>query len=271
MTTPAIVTLLTDFGTADGYVAEVKGVVLTHAPGVTVVDAGHEVPPGDVGRAARALGRYWDRFPAGTVHLCVVDPGVGTARKSVAIEAGRRWYVGPDNGLVTRVLEVHPVGRVVALLPDRGTGEPVSRTFHGRDVFAPAAAHLATGGDPAALGEALGAEGVVRLPLARPRQEGSHLVGAIVGVDRFGNLTTNLRPAQVAEATGWEPGLPTLLADVGGHAIPFAATYGEVDSGTPLLLIDSEGWLEIAVRDGSAERALGAGEGDPVRVRRVTS
>src|SRR5687767_13525638 len=145
---PPLITLLTDFGTADGYVAEMKGVLLSLAPEVLVVDVSHDVPPHDVESGRLALARYWRRFPPGTVHVCVVDPGVGSSRVALAVESDGRWLVGPDNGLLSPALLL-PGARVVRLPVPAGA----SATFHGRDVFAPVAAALATGTPLDSLGE----------------------------------------------------------------------------------------------------------------------
>src|SRR5918998_3738909 len=181
-----IVTLLTDFGNTDHYVAEIKGVLLTQAPGLTLVDITHAVSPGDVRSGAYILGRTWHRFPPGTIHMVVIDPGVGTDRAALALSAAGHCFVGPDNGVFTPVLQDTPVETV--LLP---TPEAASPTFHGRDLFAPAAAALARGGSLAALGQ-LFTSIPERVAYTEPHYEGKTVVGEIVYIDRFGSLITNL-------------------------------------------------------------------------------
>jgi hypothetical protein len=242
---PAI-TLLTDFGTADGYVAEMKGVLLTLAPGVQIVDLTHDIPPGDIRAGAYALGRAWRTFPAGTVHMAVVDPGVGTDRRALAVETGGHWFVAPDNGLVSRVLE-RQAFRAFAL-PVRADAAP---TFHGRDVFAPAAAALARG--EACKGASV--QDPVRLPAARLQRRASAVFGEIVHVDRFGTLVTNIPADRIAEGA---------LVRVGAYELNLHRTFGEVGPGDPVAFIGSGGTVEVAVRDGRADVVLGASRGTEV-------
>jgi S-adenosyl-L-methionine hydrolase (adenosine-forming) len=248
-----IVTLLTDFGTTDSYVAEMKGILLARCPGSTLVDVTHAVPPGDVRSGAYLLGRTWPRFPGGTLHLAVVDPGVGTARAALAFAAHGHWFVGPDNGLFTQVLHDAEVEAVTLPVP-----AGAAPTFHGRDVFAPAAAALARGEPLQALGEPL-ATMPVRLSYTEPRYEGKSVVGEILYVDRFGTLVTNLTtelvpPYAVLEVEGLEIG-------------PLRRTFGDVPTGGLLAYVGSGGAVEIAVRDGSAARRLGLGVGGRIRAR----
>ncbi|HEX6107043.1 MAG TPA: SAM-dependent chlorinase/fluorinase [Gemmatimonadales bacterium] len=248
-----IVTLLTDFGSADSYVAELKAAVLSTAPDATLVDVTHAVQPGDVRAAAYLLGRTWPRFPAGTVHLAVVDPGVGTARAALAMGSSGQWFVGPDNGVFTGVLRDAEV-EIVAL-PEPDGAAP---TFHGRDLFAPAAAALARGDPLHLLGRPyLGIP--ERLVYNEPRYEGKSIVGEIVYVDRFGTLVTNLTPETVPEYA---------VLEIEGLEIgPLRRTYGDVPTGGLLAYRGSGGAIEIAVRDGSAARRLGMGVGGRVRAR----
>lgn len=246
-----IVTLLTDFGTADGYVGEMKGVLASHAPGVTLVDISHELPPHDIDGARLALARFWRRYPEGTVHLVVVDPDVGGARSCVAVESMGRFLVGPDNGVLSPALLVAG-SRAVALEPP----STASATFHGRDVFAPAAAALATGTPLDALGMPVVAPLVRRTPEPRRLEDGG-IGGEVITVDRFGNAITNLltvRPAGHVEA--------------GGRRLGFVRTYADVPPGAAAALIGSSGLVEIAVREGSAASLLGLTRGSPVVLRR---
>jgi S-adenosyl-L-methionine hydrolase (adenosine-forming) len=245
----SLVTLLTDFGTADGYVAEMKGVLLTGARDTTLVDISHELPPQDVDAARLALARYWKRFPEGTIHVVVVDPGVGTARASLAVESERRYLVGPDNGVLSPAL-LAPGVRVVNLALPSGA----SNTFHGRDVFAPAAVHLALGQSFDALGSPVSDPVIRRTPEPHRAADGS-VVGQVVTIDRFGNAITNL--------LGIRGGAVTL----GGRTIPVRRAYGDAAAGEPVALVGSSGLLEIAVRDGNAAAALGIIRGTAVTHR----
>lgn len=261
------VTLLTDFGTRDGYAGAVKGVLAREAPESVLDDVSHDLPRGDVAAARYALGRYWRLYPGGTVHLVVVDPGVGTARRALACEADRRFVVAPDNGCLTAVLEEAAGWRAVEIL-----GPPVSAplprgpsaTFHGRDLFAPAAAYLARGGALEGLGPPV--LDPTRLEEPRPIRDGQGGAGVVVAVDRFGNLLTNVPGEWLS---GGRSG--RVEVEVAGCAVPALRTYGDVEPGEALALVASDGRVEIAVREGSAEELLGAAVGTPVRVLTRTS
>lgn len=241
-----VITLLTDFGTADGYVAEIKGVLCSLAPEATLVDLAHDIPAHDVELGRLTVARYWRRFPAGTVHLVVVDPGVGTSRVAMAAHADGRYLVGPDNGVLSPALLLGDV-RAVAL----PVSPAASRTFHARDVFAPAAAALATGTPLEALGEPHHAPIVRRTREAVRRDDGA-IIGEVIAVDRFGNAITNL----VGARSG--------VVAAAGRPVPVRATYADVAVGAPVALTGSSGLLEIAVRDGSAARIMGLERGATV-------
>jgi S-adenosylmethionine hydrolase len=244
-----IITLLTDFGTADGYVGEMKGRLSSLAPGATLMDIAHDVPAGDVAAGCHALGRVWRTFPAGTVHLAVVDPGVGSARRALAVEAGGQFFVAPDNGLLSDVFAAAAAVTVHLPIP-----QGASRTFHGRDVFAPVAARLATGASLAELGEAI--TDPVRLKPPVLEVEGTDLVGEVLHVDRFGTLITNLPLERVARAA---------TVKLGGRGFQLGATFADVPPGEPVAFIGSGGTVEIAVRDGRADVVLGLSRGTEVR------
>jgi S-adenosylmethionine hydrolase len=248
-----IITLLTDFGTSDSYVAEMKGVILTRSPAAVLIDITHSIHPGDIRSAAYILGRAWQRFPRGTVHLVVVDPGVGTNRAALAFSAQGHFFVGPNNGLFTPVLHDAEVEAVV--LP---TPEGASPTFHGRDVFAPAAAALAGGTSLSALGDPF-AGLPERLAYTEPHYEGKSIVGEIVYIDRFGCLITNLTTELVPPYASME----VEDLDLG----PLRRTFNDVTNGGLLAYVGSGGAIEIAVRNGSAARRLGVGVGGRVRAR----
>jgi S-adenosylmethionine hydrolase len=244
-----MISLLTDFGTADGYVAEMKGVLLTAAPGATLVDLSHDIPPHDVESARLAVARYWKRFPAGTVHLVVVDPGVGSTRRALAVASDGRFLVGPDNGVLSPALLLP--GALAVSLP---VPEDAAPTFHGRDVFAPAAAALARGAGIESLGAPCGDPVIRRTPEVH-REDDGWLRGEVIVIDRFGNAVTNLVMAHATEVR------------VSDRLIPLGRTYAEVAQGEPVALVGSSGLIEIAVRDGSAASSLGLSRGTTVRVR----
>jgi S-adenosylmethionine hydrolase len=245
----AIVTLLTDFGTADGYLGEMKGTLLSLAGAVQIVDVAHDLPPHDVEAARLALARYWMRFPIGTVHLVVVDPGVGGPRAALAVECERRFLVGPDNGVLSPAL-LHRDARCVTLPIPAGA----SHTFHGRDVFAPAAAQLALGVPLETLGAPHAAPVVRRTPEASRRADGA-VSGIVITVDRFGNLITNLMSRRGGSI------------ELAGRSLPLARTYADVAPGELVALVGSSGLIEVAVRDGSAADKLGTRRGDEVLLR----
>ncbi|HEV2672880.1 MAG TPA: SAM-dependent chlorinase/fluorinase [Gemmatimonadales bacterium] len=243
-----IITLLTDFGTADSYVAEVKGVLLSRLADVTLVDISHEVPPGDIRAAQYLLSRAWMHFPRGTIHIAIVDPAVGTERRAIAGESDGHRFLAPDNGLLSFLV---PDARLVSLPVPVGA----SATFHGRDVFAPAAATLAAGDPIDALGTVI--THAVRRPLPVAHHDGTGVVGEVIYVDRFGTLISNILPSAV------EPGVRIRVGDV--DVGPLRRTFADAPHGALVALTGSGGTVEIAVRDGSAARLLGVGVGAEVR------
>jgi S-adenosylmethionine hydrolase len=258
----AVITLTTDFGTRDPYVAEMKGVILSITRDVHVVDITHEVAPHDVLEGALALEAAAPRFPAATIHVAVVDPGVGTARRALAVAARDQMFVGPDNGLFTPFLG-DPRLRAFELSAVEFRGTTVSRTFHGRDIFAPAAAHLARGIEPARLGSLV--TDPVRLAWPEVRVSEGRVGGAVVRVDRFGNLVTSIHADAIASLGSG------VTVRVAGKSLPLVRTYGDLGRGDPGALVGSSNRLEIAVNAGSAARALKAGRGTPVVVSRTSS
>jgi len=260
---PPIITLITDFGTRDSYVSEMKGVILSLVADVHLVDITHDVEPQQVAEAALTLEAAATAFPAGTVHLAVVDPGVGTDRRAIVVAAGGQLFVGPDNGLFTPMF-AHAEWRAFELAAGEYRRPVVSQTFHGRDIFAPAAAHLARGVAPARFGPAVGDP--VRLSWPEAREGADGVEGTVIHVDRFGNLVTSIGAEHVA----------TVLADgraavrVAGRVLPLVGTYGELPPGRAGALIGSRNRLEVVVRDGSAAARLGAGRGTAVVLRRST-
>lgn len=263
-----VVTLLTDFGTSDAYVGAVKGVVLRALPEARIVDITHEVPRHDVKAAALVLESAFGYFPKETVHLVVVDPGVGSARRMLAAEAGGFRFVGPDNGVLIPALSAAGgaliVGveaaapatrRALSVLPE---GASASSTFHGRDYFAPVAAALAGGAELSEFGPPLADP--VRLEFPRPRRlTGGELLGEVIYVDRFGNLVTNLRPEDLDPEAG-----PFVFEIAGAKVSGLSTCYAEVECGGLLALVGSTGRIEVSVREGGAAERLRAGVGTPV-------
>lgn len=243
-----LVTLLTDFGARDSYVAEMKGAMLAIAPDLRFVDVTHELPPGHLQAGRYLAARTWRRFPTGTVHLVVIDPGVGTARAALAAERDGHGFVGPDNGVLGPVLAG---AEVVRLAVPAGA----SPTFHGRDLFAPAAARLAAGAALNALGDPF--DGWTRAPLPEPSTTADGTAGEVVYVDRFGTLVTNL-PATLLLGRG-----AVFLGEV---TVPVGRTFADVAPRALVAYAGSDGTVEIAARGASAAATLGAGIGAPVRM-----
>ena len=244
-----IITLLSDFGTADGYVAEVKGTLMSRSPEAVIVDVAHDLPAHDIEAGRLALARYWRKFPSGTVHFAVVDPGVGSARRPLAVESDGRFLVGPDNGLLSPALLL--AGAKAVELPVPPGAAP---TFHGRDVFAPAAALLAAGSPVDALGAPVTDPEIRRTREARRVADGA-IEGVVIPVDRVGNAVTNLLAAHGG------------VVEVGKLRLPVLRTYADVAPGTPLALVGSSGLIEIAVRDGNAAALLGLARDATVLLR----
>ncbi|MBI4233259.1 MAG: SAM-dependent chlorinase/fluorinase [Chloroflexi bacterium] len=275
MTSP-IITLLTDFGTAGPYAAAVKGAILGITPSAAIVDITNDVPPQDIHAAAFILGSVYRSFPPGTIHLAVVDPGVGTARRPLLLVTPHALFVGPDNGIFTYVLrdalpaeEDRPLSflqpftlavpggiHAYALTVPRYWRHPVSSTFHAHDIFGPVAAHLARGETPERLGEPV--EGVTCLWVPWARWAQDTLEGLVLAVDPFGNAITNV-PGRLLEGR-------QVVLEIGGRRIHgIKKTYAEGDG--LLAVVGSHGLVEVSVRNGNAARVLGVGVGHPVWVR----
>ncbi len=261
---PGVITLLTDFGEGS-YVASVKGVLLSLAPTATLVDITHTLPPGGIGPASHLLKQTARHFPPDTVHLAVVDPGVGTDRLALVVACRNQFFVGPDNGLFYEVIRGASDARVYALdAPPAGAHrDRVCPTFHGRDLFAPAAARLATGETPASLGREVDRATLVRSPIAPPRRSDRTFFGQVVWVDRFGNLITNLVAEEVREWAAERP----YRARIGGTIVPRRiVTFADGKPGEAALLAGSWDTMEIVVPGGSAAEHLGVAGGEPVRL-----
>jgi S-adenosylmethionine hydrolase len=253
----ALVTLSTDFGTCDAYVAELKGVLYSEGPAaLRVVDLSHELAPFDVRGAALFVRAALPRFPPGSVHVVVVDPGVGSARRPIAASVHGQLLVGPDNGVFGLLYDGSELVHEIAV-----GGRALSSTFHGRDLFAPAAACLAAGASLDALGARLDTYACLELPVAAARD--GVLLGEVIHVDRFGNLITNIAAPALRAFLGEQ----ALRVELGAHIVQgLSDHYAEAAPGGLLALIGSSGLLEVAVREGSAAQRLGVRVGSPVRV-----
>jgi hypothetical protein len=259
-----VVAFLSDFGTRDHYAGTMKGVVLGVCPDATLVDIGHEIPAHDVLAGALELAACYRFFPAATVFLVVVDPGVGSSRRGIAAECGDYRFVAPDNGVLSGVFRDTPPRKVVELTERKYARPTVSRTFEGRDRFAPAAGWLAKGIALASLGRSIADYLVIDLP--RPVVGPGDITGEIVRVDRFGNLISNIDHRAFSQLAGGG----AVSISVGDRDIPrVVATYAEAPAGELCALFGSTDHLEVAVNAGDAAGALGLGRGARVRVRLV--
>jgi S-adenosylmethionine hydrolase len=260
-----LIALLTDFGLRDHYVGSMKGVMLGICPDAALVDVTHDVPPHDVRTGAIVLAAAYRDFPAGSIFVAVVDPGVGTTRRGIAGEAAGYRFVAPDNGLLSAVFAESTPTRLVELTNRRFARTEVSRTFEGRDRFGPAAAWLATGIDLGDLGTAVGANELVRLPLATAEVEAAGVCGEVVIVDRFGNLVTNI-DRRTLDRAGVREGATVRVDDRRARLV---STYADSRSGELCALLGSTGRLEIALNGGSAASATGLGPGARVLLSRA--
>lgn len=259
-----VIALVSDFGSRDHYAGTMKGVILGICPDATLVDITHDVPPHDVLAGALQLAASYRFFPAGTIFLAVVDPGVGSARRGIAAEAGDYRFVAPDNGVLTAVFGADPPRKVVELTERRYARPTVSRTFEGRDRFAPAAAWLAKGTQLGALGRP--AHGYHQLPIPEPRVAADAIAGEVLVVDRFGNLVSNIdRRTFEAFARG---GPIRIVA--GDQAVArLVSTYTEIAPGEVCALFGSSDHLEIAVFAANAEERLGLQRGSRIEIHRA--
>jgi len=257
----SIITLTTDFGLSDHFVATMKGVIRGISPLADIIDITHDVRPFEITQASFLLSQAYPYFPKKTVHVAVVDPGVGTARRPILVEAAGQYFIGPDNGIFGMIFSREKKHKVRAITAERYFLQPLSRTFHGRDVFAPVAAHLTRGVLPSKFGKLI--KDYLKPMSEKPIQTGRRIwTGTILHVDRFGNLITNfhrndfptlqLRPFELAIGT------VTIRR--------LALTYSECESNEPVLIIGSSGYAEVAVNQGSAARLLGCGVGAPVEL-----
>lgn len=259
-----IVTLLTDFGLKDTYVGQMKGVILALAPMLRIVDLTHEVAPQEIDEGAFLLGAAVDAFPAGTVYLAVVDPGVGTARRALCVVSGAAGFIGPDNGLFSRILPAASAAYEI-VNPDL-LRQTMTATFHGRDVFAPVAARLAGGLiAPADVGPEIDPATCIQLE-PTVRSEPGEVSGRVVSIDRFGNCITAIAPDQISAL-----GTPVEIQAREFEVDSIGRTFADVATGEPIALIGSAGTLELVVRDGNAAERYGLTRGEWVKVRSFNS
>lgn len=256
-----IITLLTDFGTKDHYVASLKGVILGINPQCTLVDITHQISPQDMEEGAFILANAYAYFPRGTIHLAVVDPGVGGPRRPILVETENYIFVGPDNGLFTMALKREKVKQAVILKKERYFLPHLSETFHGRDLFAPVAGHLSLGVNPARFGDRI--ESWKELPFSKVSIIGDELIGEIIYIDAFGNLVSNVDEGQLAEFAG----KGAIIVRIGEKGIEgLKKGYWEGKKGELIALIGSGGFLEISAREGSARKMLKTDRGDQISI-----
>jgi len=261
---PPVIALMTDFGLEDAFVGVMKGVITTICRTTRVIDLTHAISAQNVQQAAFHLDRSIDYFPDGTIFVCVVDPGVGTTRRAIGIEAGLYRFIAPDNGLLTPIFERWPDAKCHELADEKYQLANPSATFHGRDLFTPAAAHLAAGVPLEDFGPAIDVAECARIELwqNKPFDDGKGWTGKIIATDHFGNLITSFEALMISDGEDW------MVKTGNSEPLPILRTYGEVEQGQPLAYIGSSGMIEIAIRNGNAKAELGIGEGGLVEIRR---
>ena len=259
-----LITLLTDFGDRDTFVASVKGVILTINPQATLVDLTHHVPPHSIEDAAYLLNSCYRCFPDGTVHLAVVDPGVGSKRRPLIIKTARYHFVGPDNGLFTHIFNEEDEVEVRGIENQQYRIESAGHTFDGRDLFAPSAAWLTKGAEPSSFGRVI--YDPIKLQIVEPSRQGDRLVGRIEHIDRFGNLISNLTPRHIREFQS-RAGRQTVTLHIGGHILEgLVASYSEGLSDRPVALINSHGRVEVFINGKSAAQYFRVGVGGEIHL-----
>lgn len=262
-----LITLLTDFGNQDGFAGIMKGVIWRISPQVQIADLTHEISPQNVLQAALILAQAVPFFPPETIHVAVVDPGVGTARRALGISSGSQYFIGPDNGIFTAVFELSETKGSKTEIYHLDAPEfwlpKVSRSFHGRDIFAPVAAHLANGRSLADMGTRV--EDPVRLAIPQPQKTENGWLGQIVAIDHFGNLISNLKKEHISKPQHSK----VIISQVKIHGL--VNSYGERPSGELIAMIDSSENLSVSVVNGSAAERLKARVGDPVSVIEAVS
>lgn len=262
----ALVALLSDFGVKDPYVAQMKGVILTMSPSTIIVDISHEVERHNVQEGMLLLASAAKYFPAGTIYVAVVDPGVGGSRRPILIETRRGIYVGPDNGLLTMAAEMDGIVNVYHLTESKYFAARVSPTFHGRDIFAHVAGHLARGVEPSNFGKPI--TDYVRIEFPKAEVRCGEVSGSIIHIDRFGNIVSNIRHQTLESENIGYGSIVDFEIDGKNFSAPFCRTYVEASPGSVLATIGSHGFLEVAVCMGDAAKLLNVNVGASIRVRR---
>ncbi|MEI7694040.1 MAG: SAM-dependent chlorinase/fluorinase [Chlorobium sp.] len=255
-----VIVLMTDFGLTDPFVGQMKGVILSLAPAAQIIDLTHAISPQNIAQGAFLLGKSKQFFPDGTIFVAVVDPGVGTSRKAIAIKTDRYTFLAPDNGLLTAILQGDNIRHCVHITKEHYMLRTQSSTFHGRDVFSPAAAHLAASVSPLELGDEIDPSACARisLPNCTTSDNGKSWNGQIIAIDHFGNLVTSLDSESLDLSKEW------FVETAGCPPLPISVTYGEVADQELLAYAGSSGMIEIAVRNGNAAKLLGLKNDDPV-------
>jgi S-adenosylmethionine hydrolase len=254
-----MITLTSDFGLKDPYLAEIKGVILTIIPNATLVDITHDIEKFNIRMAAFTLASAAPYFPKGTVHLAVVDPGVGTQRRAILVQTKQGFFVGPDNGILILPAQNQGIEHTYQLTNPKFMLPEVSSTFHGRDVFAPAAAHLDKGVEPSEFGPEI--SDAITPKFASVKRENGCLIGEVLHVDGFGNVITNIREKEMVNSKVVNVKLPIVSLK-----LAFVKTYAQAKLNEPIALIGSHGFLEIALNQGSAAEKLKVKAGDSVEV-----
>ncbi len=259
-----IITLLSDFGLKDPYVAEIKAVILSICPNAIIVDISHEVRKFDTRMGAFILAQAAQYFPEGTIHVAVVDPGVGTERRPIIVETSRSLYVGPDNGVLMLSALKEEIHHIYKIANPKYMLKRISRTFHGRDIFSCSAAHLANGVPPHEFGPEV--DNPIMPEYIKPRVEGDEIVGEVIHIDDFGNIITNISLLDLKKL-GIQEG-ETLQVRLKGKilSLRLCSAYGEAPQGEPLFIIGSSDFLEVAINQGNAAKAYDAKTGDLVKV-----
>jgi len=266
MTNVSVITLLSDFGLKDPYVAEMKAVILSICPQARLVDISHDIAKFNVRMGAYVLASAAPYFPKGTIHVAVVDPGVGTTRRALLVEMKQMFFAGPDNGLLMLAAEKMGIRHVYEITNRRFMLSHVFHTFHGRDIFAPAAAHLANSAKPSDFGSEI--KDYVVPSFAKPRLTKKALVGEVLHIDDFGNIVTNISRAELGKTRIREGAMVHFRLRDKAIKLRFCRTYGEVPIGESLTLIGSHDFLEISTNQRNASKKVGARMGDPVAVLR---
>ena len=262
-----MITLLTDFGIKDAYVGVMKGVILSINPDTRIVDLTHDIDPQDIVQAAYLIKSSYLFFPEGTIHVIVVDPGVGSHRQIVALQADGHYFLAPDNGVLSLILRHASIESLVSVENPKFMLNHISHTFHGRDIFAPVAAHLANGTDISKLGPTFLLESLTDLPIIEPHANSKgNLSGIFISIDRFGNLISNINEETLSASF---PGVSktSLIIEINGKLINGVSEFYEsVHRNQGLALIGSDGYLEISVNQGNAQHFYDVRKGDPVNV-----